>query len=115
MSSKFMRCLALGLFLSLLGFVGYAPISVSAQETLTRKVKTKVPAVYPDLARRMGIAGTVKVAVVVTPSGVVKSTKIIGGHPLLVDAAIEAVKKWKFEAASEESSGVVEFKFQPDN
>jgi outer membrane biosynthesis protein TonB len=45
----------------------------------------------------------------------VKSTKAIGGHPLLVSAAEEAVKKWKFEAAAEENSGVVEFTFKPDN
>jgi TonB family protein len=114
-SSKFTRWLAVGLVLSLLGFLAYPPVSVSAQETITRKVKTRVPAVYPDLARRMAIAGTVKVAVVVSPAGVVKSTKIVGGHPLLVDAAVDAVKKWKFEPGPEESTGVVEFKFQPEN
>jgi outer membrane biosynthesis protein TonB len=44
-----------------------------------------------------------------------KSTKIVGGHPLLVNAALDALKKWKFEPASEESTGVVEFKFEPQN
>ncbi|MBZ5719413.1 MAG: energy transducer TonB [Acidobacteriia bacterium] len=84
-------------------------------EELTRKVKTKVPPVYPDIARRMNITGTVKMVVVVSPSGVVKNTKVVGGHPLLVTAATEALKKWKFEPASEESTGIVEFKFQPGN
>jgi TonB family protein len=60
----------------------------------------------------MSISGTVKLVVVVTPGGTVKSTKVIGGHPILVNAATDALRKWKFEAAPEESTGIVEFKFQ---
>jgi outer membrane biosynthesis protein TonB len=40
---------------------------------------------------------------------------VLGGHPLLVSAAEDAIKKWKFEAAAAEDSGVVEFTFKPDN
>ena len=86
---------------------------VYAQAELTRKVKTKVPPAYPDLARRMNIAGTVKVLVVVSPNGNVKDSKVVGGNPVLANAAIDALKKWKFETASEDSTGTVEFKFQP--
>ena len=81
------------------------------QEELTRKVKSKVQPTYPAIARRMSITGTVKVQVVVAANGTVKTTKLVGGHPLLANAAIDAVKKWRFEAASEETTGVVEFKF----
>jgi TonB family protein len=84
------------------------------QEEISRKVKTRVSPAYPELARRLSISGVVKVQVVVAPNGSVKSTKIVGGHPLLVNAAVEAVKKWRFEAASEETTGVVEFKFDPN-
>jgi TonB family protein len=63
----------------------------------------------------MNIVGTVKVMVVVAPNGNLKSSKAVGGHPLLVNAALDAIKKWKFESASEESSGIVEFKFQPQD
>jgi TonB family protein len=80
---------------------------------LSRKVKTKVAPVYPDLARRMNLIGTVKVLVVVTPNGSVKESKVVGGNPVLANAAVDALKKWKFETASEESSGTVEFKFEP--
>jgi TonB family protein len=83
------------------------------QDELPRKVKTRVSPAYPDLARRMSISGVVKVQVVVAPNGVVKSAKIVGGHPLLVNAAVDAVKKWKFETAAEETTGIVEFKFDP--
>ena len=95
------------------------PLPTHAQEQevktddLARKPKTRVAPVYPEMARRMNIEGTVKLAVVVAPNGTVRSSKAVGGHPLLVNAAVNAMKQWKFEAAPTESSGIVEFKFQP--
>jgi TonB family protein len=94
----------------------YCPTVAQAQEgTVSRKVKSKVAPVYPELAKKMAISGTVKVAVVVGANGSVKSTKVLGGHPLLIDAAVDAVRKWKFEPGPDDSSGVIEFKFQPEN
>jgi TonB family protein len=84
-------------------------------EVLTRKPKTKVMPTYPDIARRMNITGTVRLAVVVSPNGTVKSSKPVGGHPVLVNAALDAMKQWKFEPAPTDSSGIVEFKFQPQD
>jgi TonB family protein len=83
-----------------------------SQNEIVRRAKIKVQAVYPDLARKMNLSGTVKVAVVVAPNGTVKDAKVIGGHPVLAGAALDAVKKWKFEPASVETSGVVDFKFE---
>ena len=93
----------------------FQPLQAIGQEPLTRKVKSKVAPVYPDLARRMNITGTVRVVVVVSSNGTVKSTKLVGGHPILVTAALNDRKKWKFEPASDESTGLVEFKFQPSD
>ena len=84
------------------------------EAVIARKVKSRVSPQYPELARRMSIGGKVKLAVVVAPNGSVKSTKPVGGHPLLVNAAQEAVKRWKFEPAGDESSGVVEIEFKPE-
>ncbi len=80
---------------------------------LVRRAKSKVQPVYPELARKMNITGTVKVQVVVSPNGTVKDAKIVGGHPVLATAAMDAVKKWRFEPAATESTGVVDFKFEP--
>jgi len=119
LSSRMIQRWAAGSLLGLLGFtVGGAflrPLPAQAQELLTRKAKSKVAPVYPDLARRMSITGTVKLSVVVAPNGTVKSTKLVGGHPLLVNAAMDAMKKWKFEPGPDESTGIVEFKFQPQD
>ena len=80
---------------------------------IVRRAKNKVQPEYPDLARKMNITGTVKVQVVVSPNGTVKEAKVVGGHPVLAGAALDAVKKWRFEPASAESTGVVDFKFEP--
>jgi TonB family protein len=83
------------------------------QDLLDRKIKSKVTPNYPEIARKMNLAGVVKLEVTVAPNGAVKDTKVIGGNPILVNAAADAVKKWRFEPANDESVGVVEFKFDP--
>jgi TonB family protein len=95
---------------------GIGSLALHGQDTqgeIVRRAKSKVPAVYPDLARRMNLTGTVKVQVVVATNGTVKEAKVVGGHPVLATAALDAVRKWRFEPASVESSGVVDFKFEP--
>ena len=86
-----------------------------AQSELTRKTKTKVAPTYPVLAKKMNITGTVKILVVVSPNGSLKDTKVVGGNPVLVNATIDALKKWRFEPADSESTGTLEFKFQPQD
>jgi TonB family protein len=76
-----------------------------------RKVKSKVSPTYPDLAKRMNVTGKVKIEVIIAPDGHVKSTRAVGGHPLLVQSCQDAVKEWKFLPAPEESTQVVEFDF----
>jgi TonB family protein len=90
---------------------------VRAQQTqnedLVRRAKTKVQPFYPDLARKMNITGTVKIEVVVASNGTVKDARVVGGHPVLANAALDAAKKWRFEPAGAESTGVIDFKFEP--
>jgi TonB family protein len=61
----------------------------------------------------MNIAGTVKIQVVVLPNGTVKEARVVGGHPVLANAALDAAKRWRFDPAAVESTGVIDFKFEP--
>lgn len=97
----------------LIGSLGFAQ-SASTDDG-KRKVKTRVSPAYPELARRMNVTGKVKIEVVITPDGHVKSARVIGGHPLLVQACEDAVKEWKFTPANEESTQIVEFEFHTAN
>lgn len=82
-------------------------------ESAERKVTARIAPNYPDLARRMHIHGVVKIEVVVRGNGSVKSTRVLGGNPVLVDAATEAVAKWKFEPAQNDTTEVVQLTFDP--
>jgi len=105
------RTVAAGLLL--LGVWAATSAPVWGQDEIARKVRTKVAPVYPELARRMNLSGVVRIQVTVTPKGDIKNTKLVGGHPLLAGAALDAVKKWRFEAGPEEATGIVEFRFDP--
>lgn len=105
--------LALGAAIALSGTSGLAQ-SGSTDES-RRKIKTKTTPVYPELARRMNVTGKVKIEVVVAPDGHVKTTRVIGGHPLLVQACENAMKEWKFTPAAEETTQIVEFDFRGAN
>ncbi len=76
-----------------------------------RHLKVGARPEYPELARKLNIKGTVRVQLLIAPDGHVKNTKVLGGSPLLVQAVVEAVRKWKYEPASAESTEIVKFDF----
>ena len=98
-----------------LASVAVAPRSTSAQEnsaeTGKRKIRTRVTPEYPPLAKQMNMTGKVKLEAMVAADGHVVSTRVVGGSPVLVNSAIEALKKWRFEPAAKETTEVVEFEF----
>jgi periplasmic protein TonB len=57
----------------------------------------RVAPTYPPLARAARVQGTVVLKVKIDKSGEVQKVKLVSGHPLLVSAAIDAVKQWKFQ------------------
>jgi TonB family protein len=81
-----------------------------ANDDSARKIKNKTTPSYPEMARRMNVGGVVRLEVEVGPTGAVKNVKALGGHPLLIEAAVNAVKQWKYEAGGE-STIQVEIKF----
>jgi TonB family protein len=80
-----------------------------------RKPTAKVQPKYPALARQLKLSGKVKVEAIVTPGGRVKNTRTIGGSPVLVNAALDAIRMWRYEAAPKETVEVVEIDFKDPN
>jgi protein TonB len=83
----------------------------SAQEE--RKVIHSPAPTYPAFARQLNLSGTVKIKVIVSLDGQVKHVEVLGGHPLLVNAAVEAVKQWRYAPAKTETPIELQFRFQP--
>jgi len=109
-----MRCFLLILlaFSCGLGAAGRAQGQQSSSEVVRPIIRRTEPR-YPEIARRMNIGGTVKVFAVVAPDGRVKSVEPAGGHPLLIEAAREAILQWKYAPAGAESREPVELHFNP--
>ena len=114
MKASWIRKLLVGAALSSI-LATFALTQQAGSEPGKRKVKSKVAPVYPELAKRMNVTGRAKIEVIITPDGRVKSTRAVGGHPLLVQACLDAVKEWKFVAAPEETTQVVECEFSGNN
>jgi TonB family protein len=61
------------------------------------KLIAKVDPVYPDMARQAGIQGVVKFSAIIDKEGRIANLEVNSGHPLLIPAALDAVKQWRFE------------------
>lgn len=79
--------------------------------TVVRQVKRRVMPDYPDVAKRMNLTGKVRLRLVIAADGHVKESWPLGGHPVLVKSAEDAVRSWKFAAANDETTQVVELEF----
>lgn len=84
--------------------------SASGQEA--RKAISKPAPRYPEIAKRLNLAGTVKVEITIGPDGKIKNTNVIGGHPLLINATLDALKEWKYEPAKTETLETLTFDFK---
>jgi TonB family protein len=111
-----MRSRATAALLALfLGAVVLSPAFAFPQDQpeAKRKIVSKVLPVYPELARRLQSSGTVRVEAVVAPSGKVKSTTVLGGNPVLAMAAVDAIERWRWAPAPQETREIIELNFHP--
>ncbi len=101
--------------LSLLAVQPFVPLLTSAQEVVDpdRKIVTKVIPEYPNIARIMHIQGSVRIDVLIEPNGKVKSFDAKGGHPVLVESAEDALRRWKWEPAPHATHQMIELRFTP--
>lgn len=91
--------------------LSFAGASAHAQES--RKALNRPTPTYPETARQFRLSGVVKVQILIAPDGQIKDVKVIGGHPLLVNAVQETLKNWKYAPASSETTATLVFNFHP--
>jgi protein TonB len=51
---------------------------------------------YPNIAKQAGIQGAVVIAALIGKEGVIENLHVLNGHPLLIPAAVNAVKQWRY-------------------
>jgi TonB family protein len=88
-----------------------AAMAMNATAAESRTVKSRVAPVYPEIAKRLKIAGIVMVEATVDPEGKVVDAKAISGNRILAPAAEDAVRKWRFAPAPQKSTEEVEVNF----
>jgi protein TonB len=69
------------------------PIPVGGDVQSAKLLKKVIPA-YPPLARQARVSGTVQLIGVIAKDGTIQQLQVVGGHPLLVKAAVDAVRQW---------------------
>lgn len=85
--------------------------SLHASDERERKLIAHEEAGYPAIAAQMHLHGTVKLKIWIAPDGSVRRLEYVGGHPLLAESALKAVRGWKYDPNSKESTTVVEVRF----
>jgi TonB family protein len=70
-------------------------VVLSADE-LSAKLVERVPPVYPEAARKRHMEGTVRLRIAVAPDGSVADVRVLSGHSVLTQAAIDAVRRWRY-------------------
>jgi periplasmic protein TonB len=88
------------------GIIGNTPIAVPkvavqrvrvSQGVTAGLVIKKVNPVYPPLARTARVQGSVVLAAIIGKDGTIQNLHVLSGHPLLTQAALDAVKQWRYK------------------
>ena len=93
-----------GVIGGVIGGVGGAPPPPRPTQTRIRQggavtaasLVNKVNPTYPPLARQTRISGTVRLHAIISKDGTVQQLEVMSGHPLLVQAALDAVRQWRY-------------------
>jgi protein TonB len=83
-----------------------APLPVPSPAPVSRTFRTssmlegslirRVQPVYPPLARSARVQGSVVLSALISKAGTMENLRVLSGHPMLVEAAIEAVSQWRY-------------------
>jgi TonB family protein len=106
------------------GAIGYLGVETNTKgvKTLTivntwndaqRRLITRIEPEYPDTLKRLGIGGTVRLRVTISAKGNVESVELLGGNPILGEAAIFALKQWVYAASHSRTIAEVSLPFDP--
>src|SRR5436305_146428 len=87
------------------------PGAADGKRDNSRVIISRVRAEYPRIAATLKIIGSVQMQAVVRADGTVKQVRVVGGHPVLAEAAAAAVMKWRFEAGTKETIESVKVSF----
>ena len=106
------------------GAIGYVEVNaptdgvkvltvLQAESKSERKPVVRVEPEYPGTLLRLHIGGTVRLALTISPKGTVEDIQLLGGNPILAEAAIKAIKQWVFTPSYSRTKQVISIPFTP--
>jgi TonB family protein len=98
-------------FLRAAALAAIVALALPARAGDDRAIKSRVPPVYPEIAKRMRISGEVKLEATVDAQGKVKDVKPVSGNHMLELAAEDAVRQWRFESGDGDAVVTVSVNF----
>ena len=84
-----------------------------AENEGARELLSRVEPVYPGILQSNHIGGTVRLKVTIASNGSVEDVELLGGSPILGEAAMDAVKKWVYAAGRSRTVTEVSIQFDP--
>jgi len=72
------------------------PVRVGGNVQAARIIN-RIQPVYPPLARQTRISGTVRLHAIIGKDGTIQQLEVLSGHPLLQQAALDAVRQWRYQ------------------
>jgi TonB family protein len=89
----------------------YGDLLPGIQPESARPIVFRMSPHYPPIAATLGLNGAVQLEAVVRADGTVKQVRVLGGHPILADAAARALKQWRYQPAARETTESVRISF----
>jgi periplasmic protein TonB len=72
------------------------PVRVSDGVQAAKLIHQTQP-LYPALARQVRVSGTVKIEATIGRDGAIRNLQFVSGHALLAQAAMDAVRQWRYQ------------------
>ena len=101
------------LLVSLFVLTPIAPALHAQTENNARKLIYRVEPEYPADLKKIRIGGLVRVDATISPSGTVEDATVAGGNPILAEAAVKAVRQWKYAPLDTRTKAKLVFHFNP--
>jgi TonB family protein len=86
------------------------PMALSSQENEPKPLKKVIP-LYPEVLKRMGISGTVRLKVTIATDGSVKEIEARGGSAIFTESVSKAVKQWRYPPSDKQRVADVSVEF----